>query len=77
MADTYRIELSDIDTGQLLDGLSQRAEAWALTAEFHRSGECPSDFVVEECTDAEEADAIEEHYRSIISRIESQREAQR
>jgi hypothetical protein len=72
----YRIELNDLDLGQLLDGLEARAEAWKKTADYHRTGESPVGFIVEECTDEDEADKIAAHYRSIISKIQEQREAQ-
>ena len=73
MSKTYRIELGDLDLGQLLDGLEARAEAWEKTADYHRTGESPPDFIVEECNDAHEADGIANHYRSIIAKIEKQR----
>ena len=76
MQKTYRIELSEFDLGQLLDGLNIRAEAWERTAQFHRTGEASPDFIVEECRDAEEAEKIAAHYRDIISKILKQREAQ-
>ena len=76
MKKTYRIELDDHDLGQLLDGLVARAQAWEKTANYHRSGEAPADFIVEECTDADESDKIAAHYRSIIAKIRRQREAQ-
>lgn|GEM_PF-612008 len=78
MAKIYRIELSRADLGQLLDGLAERAEAWENTAHYHRTGETPGDdfFLLEECTDGDEANAIAEHYRSIIRTIKTQREDQ-
>ncbi len=69
MKKTYRIELDDFDLGQVLDGLEIRAEAWEKTADYHRTGESPSDFFVEECNDADEADRIANHYRSILAKI--------
>lgn len=76
MSKTYLIRLEKNDLGQLLDGLQARAEAWEKTAGFHRTGVSPADFIVEECTDADEADSIATHFRSIISQIEEQREEQ-
>jgi hypothetical protein len=72
----YLIRLEENDLGQLLDGLEARAEAWEKTAQYHRAGESPVDFIVEECTDADEADRIAAHNRLIISKIREQREAQ-
>ena len=76
MRKTYRIELQELDLGQLLDGLEARAEAWEKTANYHRTGKSPADFIVEECKDAQEAEKISAHYRSIIGKIQKQREAQ-
>ena len=74
MAKIYRIELESNDLGQLLDGLNIRAEAWEKTAAYHRTGEVPGDdlFLIEESSDEYEANAIAEHYRSIISNIRTQ-----
>lgn len=76
MGKTYRIELDSVDLGQLLDGLDARTEAWEKTAHCYRTGESPPDFIVEECRDAEEADAIAAHYRSIIGKIQGQQAQQ-
>ncbi len=78
MAKIYRIELDDSDLGQLLDGLEARAESWEKTSEYLRVGEMPGGefFLIEECSDAEEADSIATHYRSIIGKILAQMEAQ-
>lgn len=74
MQNIYRIELNALDLGQLLDGLEIRAEAWEKTANYHRTGESPPDFLVEECSDACEADKIAQHYRSIIAKVHEQME---
>jgi hypothetical protein len=76
MAKKYRIELDDVDLGQVLDGLEIRAEAWEKTADYHRSGESPPDFIVEKCNNADEAGRIANHYRSIIAKIQKQQEEQ-
>lgn len=76
MPKTIQIKLDENDLGQLLDGLETRAEAWEKTANYHRTGESPPDFIVEECNDAHEADGIANHYRSIIAKIRKQREEQ-
>ena len=48
-------------------------------AEYLRTERMPDGemFIIEECSKPEEADDIGEHYRSIISRIRQQMEAQR
>lgn len=76
LSKTYLIRLEENDLAQLLDGLEARAEAWEKTAKYHRTGESPADFIVEECTGADEAEKIAANYRSIISKIREQREAQ-
>ena len=76
MKKTYVLRLDDLDLGQLLDGLEARAAAWAKTADYHRTSELPPDFIVEECNDADEANRIATHYRSIIAKIQKQREEQ-
>lgn len=76
MSKIYRIELDDFDLGQLLDGLEARAAAWEKTASYHRTGKSPPDFIIEESNGAGEADGIAKHYRSIITTILKQREAQ-
>lgn len=73
-----RIELTENDLGQLLDGLEARADAWERTAEFLRTGDTGEDFfLIEECEDAEEADQIAAHYRRIVAEIYRQIESQR
>src|SRR4051812_44522679 len=74
MRKLYTIKLDDFDLGQALDGLNARAEAWEKTADYMRTGATPGGeiFVIEECDDAEEADKIAEHYRSIIDNLEKQ-----
>ena len=76
MSKTYLIHLEEYDLGQLLDGLEARAEEWEKTADHHRAGKSPPDCIVEECCNADEADGLATHYRSIIATIRKQREAQ-
>jgi hypothetical protein len=78
MAKIYRIELEDLDLGQLLDGLESRAESWEKTADYLRTEEMAGGdfFLIEECSDPEEAEGIADHYRSIIGKIQRQMEAQ-
>ena len=76
MQKIYQIQINSHDLGQLLDGLEARAQAWEKTADYHRTGQSPPDFIVEECNGADEADSIASHYRSIIAKIRKQREEQ-
>jgi hypothetical protein len=73
----YVIRLSGLDLGQLIDGLEARADAWRLTAVYLETGEAPDGFVIEECSDAEEARRIAEHYQLILANIIQQQIEQR
>lgn len=78
MGKTYTIRLEQNDLGQLLDGLRNRSESWHDTAGYLVSGISPrDDFIIEECSDAEEARMIAEHYDRIISDIAAQMTAQK
>ena len=74
MPKTYQIVLDDSDLGQIIDGLEIRAESWEKTAEYLRTGEMPAGdfFLVEECSRAEEAEAIAKRYHEIIAKIQGQ-----
>ncbi len=78
MRKSYTIQLDNVDVFQLLDGLQIRAESWERTAEYLRTEKIPAGefFIVEEWSKPEEADNIAAHYRSIISKIREQTEAQ-
>lgn len=78
MAKTFFFELNDLDLGQLLDGLEIRAESWERTANYLRTQTMRGDetFLVEACNKPEEADDIAAHYRTIVTKIREQMEAQ-
>ncbi|EEF58513.1 hypothetical protein [Pedosphaera parvula] len=77
MEKIFHIKIGANDLGQLLDGLEIRASGWENTAEFLRSGEMPEEFfIAEECSDADEAEKIGRHYRSIVEKIRGQIEEQ-
>jgi len=73
----YVIRLNGLDLGQLIDGLEARADAWRLTAVYLETGKPLAGFVIEECSDAEEARWIAEHYQRIIRTVAEQWEGQR
>lgn len=79
MGNDCTITLSENEIGQVLDGLEVRADAWEKTAVYLRSGCLPEgeEIIIEECSDATEAEAIAGDYRSIIEKIQSQRDTQR
>jgi len=73
----YVICLSGLDLGQVIDGLEARATAWRLTATYLDTGEAPDGFLIEECTDAEEAQRLAEHYEQIVASLIQQQTEQR
>jgi hypothetical protein len=76
MGKAYSVRLKDRDWGQILDGLSSRAEAWHHTAEFLAADNDAGETVlIEECRDAEEARLIAHHYDEIIASIQKQMKA--
>ena len=79
MVKRFRFELDEHDVGQLLDGLEIRAESWRRTAEYLRTGEMPDGefFIIEECSDEDEADGLATCYEAIIQNIQTQMEDQR
>ncbi|MEX2607935.1 MAG: hypothetical protein WD708_11365 [Kiritimatiellia bacterium] len=64
------VELDRLSWGQLLDGLTCRAEQYESTAEYFRTGETDGEIL--EATDADEAQAIANDYREIIQKIRTQ-----
>ena len=65
--------LDNADVYQILDALANRAQAWEDT-EALLLGNLESEdfFIPEECDDPFEAAEIAQHFRDIISKIESQ-----
>ena len=73
MGKTVSITLDAADLLQIIDGLSDRADAWERTAAYLQ-GDDQADalFIAEECSDSEEAAKIAHHYRDIVSKLEKQ-----
>lgn len=73
MSKTFTLTLERADVLQILDALTDRAEAWEKT-ETVLNGEFESEdiFVPEECDNASEAAEIAQHFRDIISTLETQ-----
>jgi hypothetical protein len=70
---TVTLTLQRFDVGQMLDGLRVRRDSWFKTAAVLADDD--SDFddePIEECSDADEARNIGEHYERIIGAIERQ-----
>ncbi|MBL7945708.1 MAG: hypothetical protein JNN32_06545 [Flavobacteriales bacterium] len=73
----FVIRLSGLDLGQVIDGLEARATAWNLTAIYLETGDAPDGFLIEECTDAQEARRLAEHYQRILGSLIQQQTEQR
>ncbi|HPD48559.1 MAG TPA: hypothetical protein P5279_01515 [Anaerohalosphaeraceae bacterium] len=62
--------------GQIIDGLTQRMLVWQATAEYLQRGRTDITDTIEECSDAQEAQALADWYQQIIQEITRQRNAQ-
>jgi hypothetical protein len=76
MEQVITLKLNRNDVGQILDGLEQRRIIWQATAEYLESGYTTLSDMIEECSDPLEAQAIAEHYQTIINTIRNQRDSQ-
>ena len=74
----YKIDLSEHDLGQLLDGLEARKDSWMRTADYLRAGDQAEEefFLIEECSDEDEAAEIAADYGRIIAKLVNQRDSQ-
>lgn len=74
----YKIDLSEHDLGQLLDGLEARKDSWMRTANYLRAGDQAEEefFLIEECSDEDEAAEIAADYGRIIAKLVNQRDSQ-
>jgi len=75
MGEDYTFTLNENDVDQLPDGLAIRAESWEKTADYLRDGSMPDGgiFLIEDCSEPTETDAIAEHHRSILIKIKRQK----
>ena len=70
MEKSVAIELERIDWGQIMDGLTCRAEDYERTAQYFETGH--ADGCILETRDAAEARSIAAFYREIIRKIRKQ-----
>ena len=71
------LKLPRLFVGQLLDCLSIAVEDWHRTKLYHESGYVdPEEPYIRECSDAHEAEQIENYYNQIIAEIEKQLDKQ-
>jgi septal ring factor EnvC (AmiA/AmiB activator) len=66
------LKLPRMMVGQIIDGLRERQKVWLLTAEFMETGATEEPYIIEECSDANEAKTIAAYYEEIINEIEKQ-----
>ncbi|MEK7953360.1 hypothetical protein [Luteolibacter soli] len=64
--------LDSLMVGQILDALQVRREAWEKTSAWFRGVLDDPYFVIEECSDAEEADQIAAYYVEIEAELRKQ-----
>lgn len=77
MQKEFHLVLRHGEVFQLLDGLEIREQSWRDTAQYLTTGEMGGEFfLIEECSDPEEATNIANDYRKIIDRIRNQITAQ-
>lgn len=68
---TIQLTLPHHHVGQILDGIEVLIGQWDTTATWFRTGEV-GDVPIRECSDAEEAEWIADHYREIAAEIRRQ-----
>src|SRR3954468_13368179 len=78
MRKQIHLVLGDSEIFQLLDGLEIREESWRKTAAYLETEEFPGDefFLIEECSNPDEARRIADDYKTIIDKIRKQLRAQ-
>jgi len=64
------VELDENDWGQLLEGLTCRAEQYELTAQYHETGLADGDIL--DVRDVDEARSLASGYRRMVDDIKSQ-----
>jgi hypothetical protein len=72
MNEAVFLQLPRIDVWQVLDALYERKERWEYTAEYLNTGKVSEQYLIEECSDSEEATSIAESYKKVIKSIEEQ-----
>lgn len=77
MEKVVTIRLNDTDWGQVLEGLEERRIVWQATAEYLECGYTDLTDCIEECSDANEAQAIADYYQYLIDSIKKQRNTPR
>lgn len=72
------IALDAADVWQILDGLEVREAAWRKTQSYLEKGDTGDEFfLIEECSNSDEAGNIADTYQRIISELRNQLNAQR
>jgi len=72
MSENITLNLPSLAVGQILDGLYARVEIWEYTEEHLNTGLVREPYLIEECSDPDEARHIADYYKEIIRSIEEQ-----
>lgn len=71
------LEIDSLDLAQITSGLEVRRDAWRRTLGYLRGTDPCDDFLIEECKDASEAEAIYKDYDRILSDLYHQEKSYR
>ncbi len=66
------LTLPSLMLGQILDALCMRLETWKYTEEYLNTGHVHEPYIIEECSNPDEARQIADYYKEIIKSIEKQ-----
>ena len=62
--------ISRNEWGQIIDGLTCRAEDYEMIAQYYKTGN--ADHIIQEVKDADEARTMAEWYRKLVEKVETQ-----
>jgi hypothetical protein len=72
MEKNITLTLPTLMVGQILDALYIRLDSWEYTEEYLNTGHVHEPYLIEECSNPDEAHQIADYYKDIIESIEKQ-----
>lgn len=72
MEKNITLALPSLMVGQILDALYIRLDSWEYTEEYLNTGHVHEPYLIEECSNPDEAHQIADYYKDIIESIEKQ-----
>lgn len=72
MEKNITLTLPSLMVGQILDALYIRLDSWEYTEEYLNTGHVHESYLIEECSNPDEAHQIADYYKEIIKSIEKQ-----